>query len=189
MCMPAHSRADKQADTQAEGHTGGPTAQQTEKLTRRLTSSGRTESEDRCVGGPRCLTTLQSAEFYILCRGYTSHQDFSRASCICSENLDTTVCEPLPLWQAVQVMARGQTDCMEEIAVKYRTERLGSATIVRRLATEHKQLNLRSKTHSVSPTGLLWGCVLTDRFQAWMLNTDCRAQVQFSLTFQAAGWF
>lgn len=55
-----------------------------------------------------------------------------------------------------------------------------SATIIRRLATEHKQLNM-SETHSVSRMGLLWFQSMTDRVSTCMFNADSIAQRQIYL--------
>lgn len=50
-----------------------------------------------------------------------------------------------------------------EIQTDWQSE-IGSATILRRLAVEHKPLNIMSETRIVSPMGLLWFCGVTDRF-------------------------
>lgn len=141
-----------------------------------------------CVGGPQYLTTLQSAWFYNLSCSYIIiyHIDISAehscGSCVCRESLDTTAasrCQPARRacrwWHADRDRLTEHKNCWKILKNRQTCSLCtGSATIIGRLVTEHKQLNM-SETHSVSHMGLLWSWhdrqVLHMEVKHWLQNT------------------
>lgn len=127
----------------------------------------------------RCLILHPFLSLYC----YIFHQYSSRASCgscvCCWETLDTTTmscCQAsrrsCRWWHADRDRLIAWKNCWKMLKTRQAGSlslHTGCATIIRRLATEHKQLNM-SETHSMSRRGLPWRCGLTGRFPTWMLN-------------------